>query len=55
MKPKSRPPTHPGEILLKEFLEPLGLSQKQFAEHLGWTYPRLNEFIYFIGRYATQD
>lgn len=45
MAPKNRPPTHPGEILLKEFLEPLGLSQKQFAEHLGWTYPRLNEIV----------
>lgn len=45
MTPKNRPPTHPGEILLKDFLEPLGLSQKQFAEHLGWTYPRLNEII----------
>jgi addiction module HigA family antidote len=45
MASKNRPPTHPGEILLKDFLEPLGLSQKQFAEHLGWTYPRLNEII----------
>ena len=46
MSPKTnRTPTHPGEILYKDFLEPLGLSQKQFAEHLGWTYPRLNEII----------
>ncbi len=45
MAPKNKPPTHPGEILLREFLEPLGLSQKQFAEHLGWTYPRLNEIV----------
>lgn len=45
MTQKNRPPTHPGEILYKDFLEPLGLSQKQFAEHLGWTYPRLNEII----------
>ncbi len=45
MASKYRPPTHPGEILLKNFLEPLGLSQKQFAEHLGWTYPRLNEIV----------
>lgn len=40
-----RPPTHPGEILLKDFLEPCGLTQKEFAAHLGWTYPRLNEII----------
>lgn len=45
MLPKKRQPTHPGEMLLKEFLEPLELSQKQFAEHLGWTYARLNEIV----------
>ena len=45
MASKNRPPIHPGEILFKDFLEPLGLSQKQFAEHLGWTYPRLNEIV----------
>jgi addiction module HigA family antidote len=41
----NRPPSHPGEILLKDFLEPMNLSQKQFAEHLGWTYARLNEIV----------
>jgi addiction module HigA family antidote len=45
MLPKKRPPTHPGEMLLKEFLEPLGVTQKVFAEHLGWTYARLNEIV----------
>lgn len=45
MLPKKRPPTHPGEMLLKEFLEPLGVSQKAFAAHLAWTYARLNEII----------
>ena len=45
MLPKKRPPTHPGEMLLKEFLEPLGLTQKAFAAHLDWTYARLNEMI----------
>ncbi len=45
MLPKNRPPTHPGEMLLKEFLEPLGVSQKAFAEHLKWTYARLNEIV----------
>lgn len=45
MIPKSKPPVHPGEVLLKKFLGPIGWSQKQFAEHLGWTYPRLNEII----------
>lgn len=45
MLPKNRSPKHPGEVLLNDFLEPLELSQKQFAEHLGWTYARLNEIV----------
>jgi addiction module HigA family antidote len=45
MLPKNRPPSHPGEILLEEFLKPLGLSQVQFARHVGWTYARVNELI----------
>jgi addiction module HigA family antidote len=44
-KKNTQPPPHPGEVLLKKFLEPIGLSQKQFAEHLGWTYARLNEIV----------
>lgn len=42
---KNKTPSHPGEVLYKDYLEPLGLTQKQFAGHLGWTYPRLNEII----------
>lgn len=45
MLPKKRAPTHPGEMLLKEFLEPLEVTQKVFAEHLGWAYARLNEIV----------
>lgn len=45
MPSKKKIPPHPGEILYQTYLEPLGLSQKQFAEHLGWTYTRLNEII----------
>lgn len=45
MIPKKRAPTHPGEMLLKEFLEPMQITQKDFAKHLGWTYARLNEII----------
>ena len=40
-----RPPT-PGEILLEEFLKPLGISQLAFAEQIAVTYPRLNEIIH---------
>ena len=45
MLPMKRLPTHPGEMLLKEFLEPMGITQKAFCDHLGWSYPRLNEII----------
>lgn len=38
-------PFHPGEILLEEFLEPMGLTQTAFAERLGWTRARLNELV----------
>lgn len=47
MLPKKRPPTHPGDILLEEFLKPLGLSQEQFAKHLNgtWTQPKISEIV----------
>lgn len=43
--PAHRPPTHPGEMLLEEFLRPLGISQSAFAVQLGVSFPRLNEVI----------
>lgn len=43
--PAERPPTHPGEMLLKEFLEPLGITQSAFAIRLGVSFPRLNEIV----------
>jgi len=43
--PTHQPPTHPGEMLLKEFLEPLGITQSAFAIRLGVSFPRLNEVI----------
>jgi antitoxin HigA-1 len=43
--PKRRPPTHPGVMLLEEFLKPLGVSQSAFAIRLGVSFPRLNEII----------
>ena len=45
MLPKYRSPTHPGEMLLEEFLKPLNISQSTLARHLGWPYARLNEII----------
>jgi addiction module HigA family antidote len=38
-------PFHPGEILMEEFLEPLGMTQTAFADKIGWTRARLNELI----------
>jgi antitoxin HigA-1 len=43
--PTNRPPTHPGEMLLTEFLEPLGLTQKQLADSIHVPYQRINEII----------
>ena len=43
--PTAVPPTHPGEMLLEEFLKPLGISQSAFAIRLGVSFPRLNELI----------
>lgn len=43
--PKKRPPTHPGEMLLEEFIKPLALTQTELAQRLGISYPRLNEVI----------
>lgn len=43
--PKYRPPTHPGEILLKDFLEPLGISQAELAQAIHVPYQRINELV----------
>ena len=43
--PTHRPPTHPGEMLLEEFLKPLGVTQSDFAVRLGVSFPRLNEIV----------
>lgn len=41
--PTHRQPTHPGEMLLEEFLKPLGLTQRELAEAIGVPYQRVNE------------
>ena len=43
--PKNRPPTHPGEVFLEDFLEPLGITQKDAAARLRISYPRMNEIV----------
>jgi len=39
------PPIHPGEVLLEEFLKPLGLSQNRLALSIGVHTRRINEIV----------
>jgi addiction module HigA family antidote len=43
--PTHREPTHPGEILLEEYLKPKELTQSAAAEKVGISLNRLNEII----------
>lgn len=43
--PKYRSPSHPGEILLKDFLEPMEITQRQLADALHVPYQRINEIV----------
>ena len=43
--PKFREPTHPGEMLLEEFLVPMSLSQRDLANAIHVPYQRINEII----------
>jgi len=45
MTKQPKNPFHPGEMLLEEFLIPMGMSQAAFARKLGWTKARLNELV----------
>ena len=45
MLPKNRPPTHPGEILLEEFLKPRDMTQSQLSEKLQIPLQRVNSVI----------
>ncbi|MDB5071436.1 MAG: hypothetical protein JWM87_2547 [Candidatus Eremiobacteraeota bacterium] len=44
--PTNRRPIPPGEILVREFLEPLGMTQVAFAKHIGISTARLSEIIH---------
>ncbi len=46
MAKKVLPPIHPGEILLEEFLEPLGLSQYRLAKGISVPPRRINEIVH---------
>ena len=45
MKTRKRKPTSVGEMLKEEFLTPLGLTQREFAEHLGLEVKAINRLI----------
>ena len=43
--PTNREPTHPGDMLLEEFLEPMGITQRELADAIHVPYQRINEII----------
>jgi len=45
MIPKNRTPTHPGEILKEEFLDPMGLRQREIAAKMNISEQRINELV----------
>jgi len=46
MKNKKLPPIHPGEILMEEFIEPMGLSQYRLAKDISVPPRRINEIVH---------
>ena len=45
LAPTHRAPTHPGEMLLENFLKPLELTQRDLADAIGVPYQRVNEIV----------
>jgi len=45
MRTKKMPPIHPGEILLEDFLEPMGISQYKLAKDISVPPRRINEIV----------
>ena len=43
--PTHRVPTHPGEMLLEDFLNPMGITQRQLSDLIKVPYQRVNEII----------
>lgn len=43
--PTHRAPTHPGEMLLEEFLVPMGITQRELADAIHVPYQRVNEIV----------
>lgn len=43
--PTHRRPTHPGQMLREEFLEPMGITQRELADAIEVPYQRVNELV----------
>ncbi|MFQ5672389.1 MAG: HigA family addiction module antitoxin [Nitrospinales bacterium] len=43
--PTHREPTHPGEMLLEEFLVPMGITQRELSDEIHVPYQRVNEIV----------
>ena len=43
--PTNRPPIHPGEILLEEFLKPYGMTQTEIARRIGVSRKHISEVV----------
>lgn len=43
--PTDREPTHPGEMLLEEFLVPMNITQRELADAIHVPYQRVNELV----------
>ena len=46
MSRKKLPPIHPGEVLMEEFLEPMGISQYRLAKDTSVPPRRINEIVH---------
>lgn len=43
--PTHRKPTHPGEMLVEEFLRPMNITQRELADAIHVPYQRVNELV----------
>ncbi|MBI3411880.1 MAG: HigA family addiction module antidote protein [Planctomycetes bacterium] len=43
--PTHRRPTHPGEMLMEEFLKPLGITQRELADSIHFPHQRVNDLV----------
>ena len=46
MTKRDFPPIHPGELLITEFLEPMGITQYRLAKDIGVTARRINKIVH---------